>query len=190
MKYLALLLLVFTLLPLSQARADDWDSDVNYKGPPQWESFEAFMHERQRQDEITGLSYMLSGAAATIGGVVGYYSSDDTLSRGLYAVAQTVGVAAIGYGATDYWIGNEYNSFFHAVEGSSLTAQQKGELLQRFLEKEREEKDKARWIKIVTHSLIAAVNLYSSAHEPDRNMKNILDFLAGANVVLALSYTF
>ena len=77
--------------------------DISYQGPAEWSSFNKFMEKREREDRISGISYMISGVAATVGGSVGYYSSQDSFSRGLYALAQSVGVAAIGYGATYYF---------------------------------------------------------------------------------------
>lgn len=185
------LLIVMTLLTMaSSAFADEERTETEYSGVVQWNSFQRYMNERQEEDRIRGMSYMISGAVATLGGVAGYYNSDDSFSRGLYAIAQSVGVAAIGYGANTYWNGNEYNSFYYAVEGAHLTSVQKAELLQRFLEKEKDERRRSRWIKVATHSLIAVANLYSAGHEDDRNVRGVLHFLAGTNAVIAFSYAF
>lgn len=185
---LVLMLILFSLCRLQQAQA--YTSEVAYEGPVQWEAFNKYMQERQKEDRVTGMSYIISGTIATAGGLAGYYNSEDSFSRGVYAIAQSVGVAAIGYGANRYWNGNEYNSFFYAVEGARLTPAQKAELLKRFLEKEKEEREKSRWIKIATHSLIAVVNLYSASHEEDKNVRGVLNFLAGTNAIIAFSYAF
>ncbi|WP_413288505.1 hypothetical protein [Bdellovibrio sp. HCB337] len=190
MRY-TLMVLLLVLFSLCRLQAHAYSSDLNYyEGPAQWDSFNKYMRERQKEDRVTGMSYMISGAIATLGGVAGYYNSDDSFSRGVYAIAQSVGVAAVGYGANRYWNGNEYNSFYYAVEGAPLTSAQKAELLRRFLEKEKEERNKTRWIKIATHSLIAAVNLYSASREEDKNVRGVLNFLAGTNAIIAFSYAF
>jgi hypothetical protein len=182
------LLGLFAILTMSSSA---WAfAEEGYLGPVRWDSFQKYMEERNEEDRVRGVSYMISGAAATIGGVVGYYGSTDSFSRGIYAIAQSVGVAAIGYGANTYWIGNEYNSFYYAVQGSSLSSQQKGELLYRFLEHDRDQRRKATWIKIATHSLIAVANLYSASREQDQTVKGVLYFLAGTNAVIAFSYAF
>lgn len=164
--------------------------DEEYSGPVHWNSFQRYMRERHEEDRIKGLSYLISGVTATIGGLVGYYESEDSFSRGLYVIAQSVGVAAIGYGATTYWNGNEYNSFYYAVEGARLSPGQKEEVLRRFLEREQEERRKSRWIKVATHSLIAVANLYSASREEDKNVRGVLNFLAGTNAVVAFAYAF
>lgn len=184
-----LLLLIFLLIHLGAVVAKA-SSHVDYQGPLHWDSFRSYMLEREKEDRIMGLSYMISGAVATVGGIAGYYNSEDSFSRGVYAIAQSVGVAAIGYGANRYWNGNEYSSFYYALDGAPLTSEQKLEVLKRYLEKEKDEREKSRWIKIATHSLIAVVNFYSASHEEDRNVRGVLNFLGGANAIIALSYAF
>lgn len=161
-----------------------------YDGPAQWQEFDRFMQLRERQDRVTGLSYLVSGAVATVGGMAGYYSSEDAFSRGMYAVSQTIGIAAVGYGASVYWLGNDYGSFHRAVSRSSLTPAQRNELLRGFLFEEELRRDRARRIRAGTHMLLAAVNLYNASKEPDRDVKNLFNFLAGVNLVIGLSYSF
>jgi hypothetical protein len=189
MKILTVLFMMVVVCA-SASPAKAFAQDEGYQGPVRWDSFHKYMEERNEEDRVRGVSYMISGAIATLGGVAGYYSSTDSLSRGIYAIAQSVGVAAIGYGANTYWIGNEYNSFYYAVQGSSLSPEQKAELLQRFLDRESDQRRKATWIKIATHSLLAVANLYSAAHETDTTVKGVLGFLAGTNAVIAFSYAF
>lgn len=186
-KLFAIFMTIVLMTPV--AHAGEAETDL-YDGPARWAEFDKFMKEREKQDRITGLSYLISGGVATIGGVAGYYSSEDAFSRGMYAVSQSVGIAAIGYGASVYWIGNEYNSFYRAVARSSLSPSQKSELLKFFLEQERERKEAARWIRVGTHALLAAVNFYNASKESDRDVKNLFNFLGGVNLVIGLSYTF
>lgn len=164
--------------------------DIEYEGPAQWQHFDKFMREREEEDRITGLSYIISGAIATLGGSVGYYSSDDTFSRGAYAITQSVGIAALGYGASVYWNGNEYNSFYRAVRDSSISPSQKSEILSRFLENEKGQRARARWIRAGTHIVLAAVNFYSASREKDKDVRNIFNFLGGVNAVIGFSYAF
>lgn len=180
-----ILVMILSLMSL-QVMADD----MLYDGPAEWSSFNKFMEKKAEEDQIEGVSYMISGIVATVGGSVGYYSSQDSFSRGLYAVAQSVGVAAIGYGATYYFVGNEYTSFYKAVDGSHLTPLQKTEVLKRFLDQEKAENNRRRWIKVVTHSLIAVSNFYSASRDEDRNIKGILNFLGAINVAIAITYSF
>ncbi|MBX3041298.1 MAG: hypothetical protein KF789_11385 [Bdellovibrionaceae bacterium] len=167
-----------------------WADDVVYDGPADWSKFDQFMIDRQKEDEITGLSYLLSGALATIGGNLGYYSSSDSFSRGAYALTQSVGIVAIGYGASIYWNGNEFDSFYRAVRDSSLSSAQKTELLQRFLSNEKTQRERTRWIRMGTHALLAVVNFYSASQEKDKDVKNVFQFLGGVNALLAFTYAF
>lgn len=184
----ALVAMLTSLLTTSRAFADA--TEDGYTGTAQWDAFQNYMDVRQEQDRVSGASYLISGTIATVGGLVGYYGSKDPFSRGVYAVSQSIGVAALGYGASQYWIGNEYNSFFYAVNSAPLTPAQKSDLLRRFLERDREARQKTRWIKVATHSLLAIVNLYNSTREEDKNVRSVLQFLSGTNAVIAISYAF
>ncbi|MBX2988979.1 MAG: hypothetical protein KF802_13910 [Bdellovibrionaceae bacterium] len=164
--------------------------EILYDGTAQWQDFENFMRNREEEERVTGISYMISGAVATLGGLVGYQSSQDNFSRSAYAIAQSVGIGALGYGASIYWNGNEYDSFYRAVRGSSLTPMQKNELLARFLSNEKSERRRARWIRVGTHTLLAVVNFYAASQESNRDVRNLLQFMGGVNAVIAFSYSF
>jgi hypothetical protein len=108
----------------------------------------------------------------------------------MYAVTANVGIAAVGLGATYYWTGNENDSFYQAIDGSSLSPQQKNEVLNRFLTRQRQEREHRRWIQVATHALVAAVNLYSAHQEENADIQSVFYFLGGANAILAISYAF
>lgn len=187
MKIVAVLLSL--LLALPQARA--WGGgEVHYDGPESWSDFEAYMKDRENSDRIEGMSYIVGGSIATLGGLTGYYSSTDVLSRGVFAVSQTLGVVSIGYGASVYWNGNDYSSFFRAVRDSSLSQAQKTEVLRNFLENEREARNRARWIGFGTQLLLATVNFYSASKEGDRDLRNLFQFMGFLNIGIAFAYVF
>lgn len=182
------ILLGALLLGLSEARADEMV--VDYEGPAAWTSFDDYMRKRALEDERTGLSYIISGALATVGGFAGYASADDAASRGVYALTQSVGLSALGYGAAVYLNGNNYNSFYRSLRDAPLTPSQKTEILRRFLEEEKARRENTRWIRVGTHSLLAIVNLISADREKDEGVRGVLHFLGGVNAVFALSYAF
>lgn len=177
------------IMMTSQAHA--FMSDENhYQGLPEWSQFKQFIREQEEEDERLGLSYMISGGIAAVGGVIGYDLSDDPLSRSVYALTSTVGIAAIGLGASHYWTGNEYDSFFYALEHSNISVQEKNRILQKYLEKEHDKREARRWIRVVTHSLIAVANFYSASRETNGDVKPVFIFLGTVNTVLAISYSF
>lgn len=177
------------LLAAPPVRAGD-NKHLLYDGPATWAEFEVDMRKREHADEVVGLSYMVSGGIAMIGGIIGVQSSPDPYSRGFFAISETLGIAALGYGASIYWNGNEYSSFYRAVRDSSLPPAQKTELLRKFLENERAEYQRAEWIRIATYSLLAAVNFYAASQEPNPDVRRLLQFLGGVNLVLAFSCTW
>ncbi|WII72296.1 hypothetical protein QJS83_00250 [Bdellovibrio sp. 22V] len=166
------------------------EREVSYDGSPNWNEFRHFVLEQQYEDEKMGLAYMISGAVAAVGGTIGYYQSEELFSRTIFAITSNVGLAAMGLGASYYWTGNEVDSFFYAIDGSSLSLAEKNEVLQRYLFKDREEKRKRRWIRVATYALIAAANFYSASREESADLRSVFYFLGGANTVLAISYSF
>jgi hypothetical protein len=163
---------------------------IQHKAPSSWSEFEEMMNQQLQKNEVTGVSYMLSGAATLIGGLAGAQGAQDIYSRSVFALVQSFGVTAIGYGAGIYWNGGSYNSFYLAVRDSSLNANQKNELLRNYLNYEKQEKERERWIKAGTHFLLTALNAYSASKEENKDVKGIFQFLAGANLVIGLTYSF
>ncbi|KYG67926.1 hypothetical protein [Bdellovibrio bacteriovorus] len=182
---LSLFLLILLLSPLKS-----FSEDGHYDGPVQWNEFRKHVLEEEKAQELKGLSYMISGAVAAVGGTVGYFHSEEIFSQTLFAITSNVGLAAIGVGASYYWAGSETSSFYYALEGSSLSLAQKNEVLQRYLLKQNELRENRRWIRVATHALIAAVNIYSASQSEDEDMRGLFYFLGGANAVLAISYSF
>ncbi|MDG0815868.1 hypothetical protein [Bdellovibrio svalbardensis] len=181
--------LVFLILALScvgHAR----ERQNYYDGNAQWKEFQQFVAEQRAEDEKLGLSYMISGAVATIGGVYGYYAAEEVFSRSMFAITSTVGLAAIGLGASYYWTGNEYDSLYYALEGSGLSLSERNKVLQRYLEKEKIERENRKWIRVATHAVIAAVNFYSASRETNDDAKTVFVFLGGVNALMAVTYSF
>jgi hypothetical protein len=189
MKKLLLIFFVLIFAQLSFAGIDR-DEETEYNGPMQWKEFRKFVLEEHERDQERGLSYMISGGIAALGGTLAYQNAEEPFGRAMYAITANVGVAAIGLGATYYWTGNENDSFFHAIEGSSLSPQQKNEVLNRFLTRQRHEREHRRWIQVATHALIAVMNLYSAQQEKNADIQSVFYFLGGANAILAISYAF
>lgn len=188
-----LLFLVSVMLVLSaqQSRAFfERDEENEFQGATQWNEFKSFVVQESERDRERGLSYMISGGIAAIGGTLAYHGTEEPFGRAMYAVTANVGIAAVGLGATYFWTGNENDSFYQAIDGSSLTPQQKNEVLNRFLTRQRQERENRRWIRVATHALVAAVNLYSAQQEKNADIQSVFYFLGGANAILAISYAF
>ncbi|MFN7728717.1 MAG: hypothetical protein ACK5P7_06150 [Bdellovibrio sp.] len=155
-----------------------------------WDSFQSAILESELEDRKIGWSYIASGVLVTLGGIVGASSSGDSSSKLIYGLSQGFGVAATGYGTARLSIGNDYNSFYDSIEGSSLSKDQKNSLVRIFIESEREKREAIRKISIATHSAIGVLNLYSASREQDKDAKTALQFLAVVNFAFAIGYAF
>lgn len=186
MKVWFVILLIFAF----QAKALAVNRAADYRGPMEWSEFQDYVLHQQKEEERLGTAYMISGALAVIGGTVGYTESDDMFSRTIFALTSNIGIAGLGLGATYYFTDSSLDSFFYAVNGANLSLSEKNELLQRYLRKEREERERRNWIRVTTHALLAAANLYSGSREESGEARSFLYFLGGANAVLAVTYSF
>lgn len=183
-------ILVTSIISLVSLSSVAFETDINYQGEAQWNEFRDFVLKQQAENETLGKAYMISGVLAAIGGSVGYYQSEEVFSRTVFAITSNLGIAAIGLGASYLWTGSQMDSFFYAIDGSSLSLHEKNEVLRRYLYKEQKEKEHRRWIKVATHALIAALNIYTASQETSPEVRSVFYFLGGANALLAVSYSF
>lgn len=182
--FLILSVVLFGMQSFAQER------ELNYQGTANWNEFRKYVLHQREEDEKKGLGYIVSGTVAAVGGTIGFYQANEVFSRTVFAITSNIGLAAIGLGASYYWTGSNVDSFFYAIDGSTLSLAQRNEVLQRYLEKEQESRETRRWIRVATYSLIALANFYSASQEKSADVQSVFYFLGGANALLAISYSF
>lgn len=155
-----------------------------------WDEFAKEVELQKERDRRNGISYMISGSLALVGGIAGNGLAEDTAEKGIYTVFQTIGVASIGYGAYKWQVGGEERFVYQSLQYSKLTPEQKTQFLNAYnlTRKERERKD--RLVRAVTHGLIAALNFYNASQQSQDGLKTSLAFIGGVNLLAAVSYTF
>ncbi|MEQ1879070.1 MAG: hypothetical protein ABL958_20690 [Bdellovibrionia bacterium] len=162
-----------------------------FNGEPRWDNFSGFINEQSEKDRKLGIAYMVSGAAAIVGGTLGYQQTEDPFARTVFTVSQSMGIAAIGYGTFLMEIGHEDRAFHQAVlDTTSLSPQQKDELLGHYLREKRTFEKRARLIRAFTHGFIAALNFYNGSKQKDSNLQSVHYFIGGINLVAAVSFSF
>ncbi len=171
------------------AFAEDGPLELNLD-KPNWSNFKSYMMERKNSDYINGLSYVISGSVATVGGIIGYETSQDPIAKAVFGLSQSIGIAAIGYGAYQWNIGSEHNSVYAALSRSKLSENQRNEFLENYFAHLKVTKKKTRLIQAVTHGLVAGLNGYYAAKEKNKDLKAAFGFIAGINVLAAISYSF
>lgn len=155
-----------------------------------WSDFDQFMQESKLRHENEGVSYMVSGTLAVLGGTAGYASEGDPLGRLLLSLTQSIGVAAIAYGGEQYFLGSDYQSFYLSLKNSSISDRNRSEILTHFLENERKRRKTIRWTRVLSHSLIAGLNFYQASQENNQNLKTGLNVLGVLNLGLAVHFSF
>lgn len=143
------------------------------------------------EDKINGISYVVSGSLALLGGVIGSTVSVDPLESITYSLFQTIGIASIGYGAYKWKIGNEDRIIFQFINNTSnLSVQDKLKLLESYKAEKLKQNKEDRFIRSVTHGLISVVNFYNASLQDNNTAKNTLNFIGIANLLAFVTYSF
>lgn len=155
-----------------------------------WEQYAKEMERQEHEDYRNGMSYIISGSIALAGGLWGDTITKDYMEKGIYTIFQTIGVASIGYGAYVWKIGSNDRSFYKMLELSKLSVEQKMLLLRSYNHQKKMTEKHERFIRAITHGLIAGLNFYSASRQKNDSVKNGLNFIGGVNILAAVSFTF
>ncbi len=171
--------------PMSARAAQDYRLGVS-----DWSYFEKTMKEQKRRDFDRGLSYVISGSLALVGGLAGANATQDSVEKGVYTVFETIGISSVGYGAYTMQIGSEERELYEVLVSTKLSAEQKTEFLHAYYYHRMLTEKKERLIKALTHALIAGLNLYSASQQQQPTIRTGLYFVGGVNLLAALTFTF
>ncbi|MFN3697922.1 MAG: hypothetical protein ACK4VO_10825 [Pseudobdellovibrio sp.] len=192
--FVFLFLIFLTVSVSAEQRINIFPPSVNYSVKNKqvsWNVYKLQYDKSIESDRIDGISYMISGGLALVGGLVGSGVTKDPLEKGIYAVFQTIGIASIGYGAYKHQIGDEQRLILTSLMNSTeLTDEQKVIFYQNYLNEKKSLERNERFIKAVTHGLIAALNFYNASQQSQDGVKNTLVFIGGANMLASVSYSF
>lgn len=166
-------------------------SQIKLSQPDSWNYYSKLALDQEEADRTQGLSYIISGSLAILGGIAGTNVTADPLEKGIYALFQTIGVASVGYGSHKYFIGDEKRLLMRSLrESTDLNNQQKVAFLKIYLNEKKKNQTKENYIKVVTHGLIAAMNIYNASLQQQGSVKNALYFIGGANLLASISFAF
>lgn len=156
-----------------------------------WSEQEGLLLKTKDQEKLEGVSYIISGSIGLLGGLAGTSVTADPLEKGIYAVFQSIGIASIGYGAFKWQVGDEQRLVLESLRTSSeLSPQDKMKFLIHYRREKKALEKKERFIKAVTHGLIAALNFYNLTLQTQDGVKSTLTFIGTANLLACLSYSF
>lgn len=179
---------IVLLLSLTSQAQINPQQEVDLNNVNDWKNFSQVMDEQIDTDERTGQAYMLSGGLLLLGGVVGYSSVGSSVEKLAYSVAQSLGVAGIGYGAYLLNVGGEERAFYQSVgKTSGLTLAQRDQLTKNYTAVWKERRRNEKLIRILSHSLVAAMNFYNASRTDQADLRQGLYVIGGVNAIVALS---
>ena len=155
-----------------------------------WLPFEHSVLVDESRDRVSGLSYVLSGSIALIGGFVGQSVATDPLEKGTYALFQTIGIASVGYGVYTWKIGNEDRFIYDILKNAKdLSPDARNIMLQSYYRERKERESNERLVKALTHGLIAVLNVYNATQQTPGPVQTGLYFIGGVNLLAAVSFS-
>lgn len=158
---------------------------------PSWENFQRMMAEQKRSNETEGMAYVISGSMAFLGGIVGYQNSTDLFAKGAYALSQSLGVAAVGYGAHLRLVGHQDQVLYDLARTDHfLNPVQRDQFVKIYFELEAKREKESQKIAALTHGLLAGLNLYNGAMAKNEDLRSTLYFIAAINVLACVNYSF
>jgi hypothetical protein len=156
-----------------------------------WLKFDTFIQEQTESDTISAYSYLISGGLATVGGIIGYANSQDQFAKVVYAVSQSIGIAAMGYGGFQLVVGNEHRLFHSTLsQTQGLSDFEKNRLVSNYFKNRKIQEKKSRTVKAITHGLVAILNFVNAAQENNSDLKTALYFVGGVNALASISFSF
>lgn len=156
-----------------------------------WSEYAAVYEKKKDKEENEGISYMISGGIAIVGGSIGQGVAKDPFEKAAYSLFQTMGIASLGYGAYQWKIGDEDRLMFETLQKTPMfTDREKLLFLKSFQYQKKERQQRVQVIKAVTHGLIAAFNLYNGSQQSQSGIRSSLYFIGGVNVLACVNYTF
>jgi hypothetical protein len=185
-----ILLIIFIYCPgFSQTEQKPHGVSMQSDTPPEWSKYLEWSQSQLANEQRDGISYIISGSLAVIGGVIGGSLSTDHVERGMYTVFQTIGLASVGYGAHMYWIGSSDRRTFEILNNSTMSYDARLEYLRAAEQHRQTVRRRERILRIATHALIAGLNVYSASIQGNETIRNGLYFVGGLNALAAISYS-
>jgi hypothetical protein len=155
-----------------------------------WLDFSKAMRNQQEIDRREGISYIISGSLALVGGVVGDQLSKDASEAAAYTVFQTIGVASVGYGFYVWKIGENQRSVYETLNLSKLNFSEREEFIAAHNIYQKNFRKNDRFIRAITHGMIAGLNFYNGSKQKQDSLKNSFYFIGGVSLMACLSYSF
>ena len=185
------LLLLLSLLPFSICLAGATDTSTKLEDAKSWIEFEGLSKQKIEQDQLNGISYVVSGSLAIVGGFVGQNIAQDPLEKGTYTLFQTIGIASLGYGAYVWTIGDDSRLMYDMLsENKHLNNGAKTLVLQSYFEQRKKRNHRERVIRAITHALVAGFNIYNGTQQQYEPVRNALYFVGGVNALASISFVF
>lgn len=181
--------IILSLLISLQVQAKSLVKEYNLEGVQTWEEFSKKVKMKTDKEQEEGRAYMISGGLLLVGSLVGYHNAHTTIEKLGYSIAQSLGVGGIGYGSYLYNIGGEERVIYTTIYQTEIGTKEKDALVRSYTTQWKENKQRDKLIRIVTHSLVGVLNIYNGSRATEDDLRQGLYAIGGINLLAALSLT-
>ena len=116
----------------------------------EWRKFAREVQRLKKTDYQNGLSYVISGSVALVGGIWGESITDDSVEKGVYTIFQSIGVASVGYGSYLWTVGGEERSLYDTLKISKkLSVKEKTHFLRAYYWQKKKKLRREKIIKAI-----------------------------------------
>lgn len=166
----------------------DSEVDIQYSN---WKNFKNTVQQEDTLWYFRGKSQIITGILALVAGLAGDAQTERPLERGVYALFQSIGIASIGFGTYDLYVGSEDRRLYHLLESATgLSEAQRDELLKTHYRIDRIYQKREKQVKFVTFALLSLSQFYNANRVETESVKNSLRFLGAINLIAAVSFSF
>jgi hypothetical protein len=142
-------------------------------------------------DHLEGWGYLISGGVALGVSIPAFYLSEDVFAKAVYSLTETLGVAAVGYGAYLVLLDNDMSRFVKIVRSvPKLSRVEQDQLADAYLRESADRARNVRKIRVISHGLTAVINLVNAVTSSNQNLAEALYFLGGVNTLAAIGFAF
>ena len=188
-RFLRVLIFVAVLAP--SAFSQEAETYVPDTETLTWKSYASEIRQRTIEDRKQGISYVISGAVAYLGGWTGAEMIKDPIEKGAYNIIQTVGLASLSYGIYTWKVGDKDRQLFKTMLHSDfLTQKQKTDFLRLYYTEQRARDETLRWMRVAAHGLIGLQNIYSATRQENGTLQSVFYFVGGINILASASLVF
>lgn len=158
---------------------------------PAWSLLEQKATKLERENEINGWGYIISGGLVLSLAIPGYYLTEDVFAKAVYAISQSVALWSISHGSSLLLVDDTTLTFYHTLRSTpGLTLDNKEALSSAFFKESATMARMNRRIGAIAYSLGAALQFVNGATASNSDLRAAEYFVGSISALAAINCIF